>query len=112
MGLEQKASTVTNIDEVSELSGERFVSQFLEDPPTSFDWRNFNGGDWMTVVKNQGSCGSCWSFAAVGVVEAQYNLLENNPDLDLDLSEQYLVSNCSGAGLVVEGLPMTHFNFL
>jgi len=62
--------------------------------PSSFDWRIYNGSNWVTPVKNQGSCGSCWSFSAVGVAEAIYNIASHNPDLDLDLSEQYLVSDC------------------
>ena len=65
--------------------------------PTSFDWRSYNGGDWTSPVKNQGSCGSCWAFAAVGVTEAHHNILASSPSLDLDLAEQDLVS-CSGAG--------------
>lgn len=66
--------------------------------PGQFDWKNANGGDWMTTVKDQGSCGSCWAFSAVGIVEAQYNFSSGNPNLDLDLSEQYLVSDCSTSG--------------
>ena len=62
--------------------------------PDHFDWRDKDGQDWMTPVKNQGSCGSCWAFSAVGVVEPEYNIAYGNPDLDLDLSEQYLVSDC------------------
>jgi len=62
--------------------------------PSSFDWRNYGGQNWMTSVKNQGSCGSCWAFSAVGVVEAAYNIATGNPSLDLNLSEEYLVSDC------------------
>jgi C1A family cysteine protease/putative hemolysin len=64
------------------------------DLPASFDWRDYNGSNWVTPVKDQGGCGSCWAFAAVGAVEAAKNIYSGNPDLDLDLAEQYLVSDC------------------
>jgi C1A family cysteine protease len=70
--------------------------------PDHFDWRNKHGVNWMTPVKNQNPpghyCGSCWAFASVGVTEALYNISYRNPDLDLDLSEEYLVSDCFPAG--------------
>jgi C1A family cysteine protease len=62
--------------------------------PTQFNWHNKDGKDWMSPVRDQGGCGSCAAFSALGVMEALYNLAANNPDLDLDLSEQYLVSDC------------------
>lgn len=65
--------------------------------PTYFDWRD-NDGDWMTGVKHQRFCGSCWAFASLAVVEAQYNIENNDTNFDLNLSEQQLISNCSGAG--------------
>ena len=44
----------------------------------------------VTPVKDQGSCGSCWAFAAVGHLESLF-LIE--AQVELDLSEQQLV-NC------------------
>ena len=66
--------------------------------PSTFDWRDVNGINWITPVKNQGSCGSCWAFAALAGVEAKYNIALNDPNYDLDLSEQYLVSDCCYSG--------------
>jgi hypothetical protein len=65
------------------------------DLPSSWDWRNVDGKNWMTPVKNQGYCGSCWAFSAVGTVEGTYKIEQDDATLNPDLSEQYLVS-CSG----------------
>lgn len=62
--------------------------------PSSFDWRNKDGVNWMTSVKDQGQCGSCWAFAPVGVVEAKYNIEQDDSSLDPDFSEQDVVSCC------------------
>jgi C1A family cysteine protease len=75
---------------------------------SSFDWRNRHGANkpsspyynsggngWLTSTKNQGSCGGCWAFSALGVVEAMTNLYFNR-FINPDLSEQELVSCATG----------------
>lgn len=42
-------------------------------PPASYDWSNTNP-PVVNPVRNQGQCGSCWAFSAVGVLEAAYAL--------------------------------------
>ncbi len=62
------------------------------DYPSSLDWSDL-GGNWITPVRNQGGCGSCWIFAAFGSFEAQYMITSGIPDqMDIDFSEQYLMS--------------------
>lgn len=68
----------------------------LEDLPPEWDWRDIDGEDWTTPVKDQlqDICGSCWAFGSLGGLEAMIKIWENNSALDVDLSEQYMLS-CS-----------------
>jgi hypothetical protein len=66
--------------------------------PDSFDWRNYKGSNWMNPIRNQAKCGSCWIFSAVGATEGAYNVEQNSPAANKDLSEQDLVSCGSGGG--------------
>jgi PKD repeat protein/C1A family cysteine protease len=75
-----------------------------------WDWRNRHGVNWVTSVKNQGGCGSCWAFAVTGATEALVNLFYNRK-LDLNLSEQDVLS-CSGAGSCSGGYPSTALNYI
>lgn len=72
--------------------------------PLSFDWRNINGKNYITSVKNQLGCGSCWAFSATGALEGEINAYYNNPSINPDLSEQDLIS-CGGGGTCAGGIP-------
>ena len=65
--------------------------------PPAFDWRNATGGNYITAVRNQAGCGSCWAFAATAALEAKALITLQRPGESFDLSEQTMVS-CSGAG--------------
>jgi len=57
--------------------------------PKEFDWRNVNGTDWTTPIKNQGGCGSCVAFATIAALESVVQINVGRP-FDCDLSEAHL----------------------
>jgi len=65
--------------------------------PASFDWRNFNGQNYITPIRDQGGCGSCVSFGCTATVEAKFRIQRGNPGMNVDLSEASLFF-CVGPG--------------
>ena len=58
--------------------------------PNSVDWRKKHA---LNGIKNQGHCGSCWTFSTTGTLEAHHFLKTGQMR---NLSEQQLV-DCAGA---------------
>jgi C1A family cysteine protease len=75
--------------------------------PRAVDWRD-NGGNFVTPARDQGGCGSCWSFAMTGALESYVLRKRNTPGADLDLSEQVYVS-CSSVGSCKGGVLLPVF---
>jgi hypothetical protein len=70
--------------------------------PSQWDWRNISRNNWTTPVKDQGGCGSCVAFAAVGTIESNLKIFKRDPLRNPDLSEADLFfrgcGNCCGSG--------------
>ncbi len=101
---------------VSALPESAVASQpLMSSLPSSVDWRNY-GGNFVTGVRNQGSCGSCWAFGSTAALESRKLIDDDIPGTDLDLSEQVAIScsnqgDCSGGYLLRDyfvdtGLPL------
>ncbi len=71
--------------EVSKITAEDYEVKAL---PSQYEYPG------TSSIKNQGSCGSCWAFAACAVFE---HVIKGEDGVTRDLSEQFLVS-CNSEG--------------
>ncbi len=66
-----------------------------DDPPDQLDWRDYNGKNFLTSIKDQHPCGSCATFSTVGCLESHIKIVMDNEFIEPNLAEQ-LVWSCSG----------------
>jgi len=59
--------------------------------PTQMDWRNVDGVNFVGTVDDQGGCGSCYSFASMGLLESRVRIETNNQQQP-KFSEQEMIT--------------------
>lgn len=94
---EEFVATYLGLDVQATRSGVEYVP-LADTPANDVDWRTKGV---LNAVKNQGSCGSCWAFSAVGAAEPALALagkgLHNFSEQELvDCSKSYGNNGCGG----------------
>lgn len=79
--------------------------------PTTLDWRNKDGANWVSPLLNQANCGSCVAFASIGVMETQMRIASGNPAYNISLSTENLFM-CGGASCETGWMPTEAADFL
>jgi len=105
---DEKSNLLGAID--IDLEGEYDENLATMSTPNSFDWRNFEGVDWTTPVKNQKNCGSCVAFGVIGAVESALKINSGNT-YNFDLSEANLFF-CGGGTCGTGWMPKEATNYL
>merc|ERR1712088_837044 len=59
--------------------------------PETLDWRNVEGQNFVSPVDDQGGCGSCYSFASMGMMESRIRVQTNNQQQPI-FSEQEIIT--------------------
>ena len=54
------------------------VRESVRDLPEAFDWRDQHGVNYISPIRDQGGCGSCYAFGSMAMLEARFRLLTNN----------------------------------
>lgn len=119
--------SLTYVGPFADLTDEEFEARFTGDPSgasdtpildqevdveaqvaaTPIDWSRVSGK--MNPIKNQGSCGSCWAFSAVGSLESAWAIKTGKLE---KLSEQHLVDCDKGSSGCAGGDRMQGQDFL
>ena len=54
------------------------TSKAVSELPENFDWRDIDGANYVSPIRNQQKCGSCYAFGSMAMLEARVRMLSKN----------------------------------
>ncbi len=81
----------------------------LRDVPTSFDWRNVNGTNYISYVRDQEQCGSCFAFSSMAQLEDRVRIATKN--VQKPTFAPQIIMDCDVYNEACNGLLLFTFNF-
>jgi len=85
--------------------------------PKNWDWRNISGVSYMSPVKSQGKCGSCFILGSLNTIESRVRIATKNA-IQPYLSSQQILScssyseGCTGGEAITVGKFGMDFNYI
>jgi len=76
---------VSNMNQLlqQQVSTQKFEPLDTNAVPEAINWVSKDGGNCMAPIKNQGTCGACWTFSATGTLESLQCISEGAAEGDL-----------------------------
>jgi C1A family cysteine protease len=96
-----RSKTAAVASELPRSLSTRMIDNFL---PYTVDW-----SPWCSPIKDQSSCGSCWSFSVVAVLEYLLNVIRGEMTI---LSEQSLIDCDNNSKACDGGWPSFAFSYI
>ncbi|XP_069088993.1 cathepsin K-like [Pleurodeles waltl] len=103
---ELKSMSCLRVPAVRQSGKSKYSDVSLKSLPPQVDWRDQR---CVTAIKDQGRCGSCWAFAAVGSLESRHCIKTGEL---FEMSEQELVDCDQEDGGCCGGFPYSAFRFI
>lgn len=108
---------VTSYEEVMKYSNKSLDEIDINQIPKNWNWGNVGGKSYLSQVRNQGDCGSCYVVSTIGALESRLRIKTDNKDqtkfsIQFPLSCGLYTEGCEGGYPILVGKFFNEFEIL